>query len=269
MSDEEKSHGSCCGGDAQGKACCGAHNEGHHEEHAHAAHHHEGSCCGGHGSCGCAHHHSPSDGEDQVRMFVVGPLQTNCYAYISQGECLIVDPGASGAGIAQHLSEVHINAIVATHGHGDHVGGVYSLQRVTGAPFMMHPADVERASHAGDVSEQGISYDNDAPAPQTLLHDQDVIDLGTASFRVIEAPGHTPGGIVLLGEGTARGLAFVGDTLFKGSVGRTDLEGGDQRVMMQTLEHLKQLIPPQTTLLCGHGDITTMADELAHNPWLQ
>ena len=250
MSEEEKKRESCCDGHHEDGHCCGGHS-------------HEDSCCCGH------HHPAPSDGEDQVRMFVVGQLQTNCYAYISQGECLIVDPGASGVGIAKHLEDVHIKNIVATHGHGDHVGGVLSLQRVTGARFMMHEADVELASHAGEESELGRTYDNNAPAPNRLLHEGDVIELGTASFRVIGAPGHTPGGIVPLGEGTALGLAFVGDTLFKGSCGRTDLAGGNREILMQTLARLKKLVPAHTTLLCGHGDMTTMEDELANNPWLQ
>lgn len=281
MSEEEKKHEGCCGGHHEDGHCCSGHDHGHDEHHECCGGGHEHGddheCCGGHGhddghegSCCCGHHHhTPSDGEDQVRMFVVGQLQTNCYAYISQGECLVVDPGASGVGIAKHLEDVRIKSIVATHGHGDHVGGVLSLQRVTGARFMMHEADVELASHAGEASEQGRTYDNNAPAPDQLLCEGDVIELGTARFRVIEAPGHTPGGIVLLGEGTALGLAFVGDTLFKGSCGRTDLAGGSHELMMQTLARLKELVPAHTTLLCGHGDITTMEDELAYNPWLQ
>ena len=92
--------------------------------------------------------------------------------------------------------------------------------------------------------------------------------MGTARFRVIAAPGHTEGGIVLLGQGSAEGICFVGDTLFAGSCGRTDLLGGDHATLMATLDRLCEEIPPETTVLCGHGEATTMARELATNPWL-
>ena len=161
---------------------------------------------------------------DEIRNFVVGPIQTNCYAYVSGGACMVVDPGAAGA---------------------------------------------ERAMHAGEPSELGIAYDDDAPAPDRELSEGDVISVGTATFTVMETPGHTPGGIVLLGGGSAEGVAFVGDTLFPGSHGRTDLDGGDEAAIMASLRRMAKEIAPATTLLCGHGPSTTMAAELARNPFLR
>ena len=104
-----------------------------------------------------------------------------------------------------------------------------------------------------------------APVPDGLLADGDVVKVGPYALRVIEAPGHTPGGIVLLGDG----FAFVGDTVFAGSVGRTDLVGGDHGTLMETIQRLKREIPPQTVLLCGHGPATTMANEMACNPYFK
>ncbi|MDO4537121.1 MAG: MBL fold metallo-hydrolase [Coriobacteriales bacterium] len=205
----------------------------------------------------------------EIRQFMVGHLQTNCYALVSEGECLVIDPGASGAQIAQELMDTEICGIVATHGHHDHVCGVAALKRACGAPFAISWADAERAqkalelsSHSFDVSQTDLE---DAPAPDRLLRDGDVVKVGSVELKVLETPGHTEGGIVLLGDG----VAFMGDTLFAGSCGRTDLVGGDHSTLMLSLERLKREIPPETTLLCGHGIHTTMAHELATNPWLQ
>lgn len=209
-----------------------------------------------------------SAGKDELCCFVVGPIQTNCYAYVSQGACMVVDPGGNGADVALSLKDVRVELIVATHGHGDHVGGVLKLKEATGAPFAIHALDTERATRAGEVSEIGIAYDDGAPLPDREIREGDVLRVGTASFEVIEAPGHTPGGVVLLGGGSAEGVAFVGDTIFPGSHGRTDLEGGDEATILASLHRLAGLIPAQTTLFCGHGPSTTMAAELARNPFL-
>ena len=206
---------------------------------------------------------------DELRRYIVTPLQTNCYAYVSEGECLVVDPGGSGAQLATVLDDVRVVCVAATHGHGDHVGGVAALVRETGAPFAIHAADAELARHAGEMSEVGRCYDDNAPAADRLLAEGDVISVGTAAFTVMETPGHTPGGIVLLGGGSAEGIAFVGDTLFPGSHGRTDLKGGDERTIMSSLARMAAEIAPETTLCCGHGPATTMARELAANPFLR
>lgn len=210
---------------------------------------------------------------DEVRCFVVGDLQTNCFAYVSDGECLVVDPGASGARIAEELSDVRVVQVVATHRHHDHVGGIAALVEACGAPWAIGAVDAEGATRALEMSshvfgEGGPELAN-PPAPDRLLHEGDIVRVGTASFRVLETPGHTPGGIVLVGEGTADGVDFMGDTLFAGSCGRCDLEGGNWDQMTATLERLSTTLDPQDTLLCGHGPGTTMERELVVNPYLQ
>ncbi len=207
--------------------------------------------------------------KDELRCFVVGPIQTNCYAYVSDGACMVVDPGGNGVEVAGALADVRVELIAATHGHGDHVGGVAKLKEATGAPYAIHAADAERATRAGEVSEIGIAYDDDAPMPDRELAEGDVLRIGSATFEVLGAPGHTPGGVVLLGGGSAEGVAFVGDTIFPGSHGRTDLDGGDEATIMATLSRLAGRIPPSTQLFCGHGASTTMAAELAHNPFIR
>ena len=275
-------HDHCCGNHShQGDAgCCGGHD---HDAGCCGGHDHDGGCCGGHdhdgGCCGGGHDHDGgccgggccgADDRDQIAMFVVGPIETNCYAYVSQGECLVVDPGNSGKAIAEHLPpDVTVRYIVATHGHGDHVGGVKALREATGAKYAISARDAELAKHAGEKSELGRSYDDNAPDPDLTLSEGGVLKVGTAEFRVLEAPGHTPGGIVLLGGGSAEHVCFVGDTLFKGSCGRTDLAGGSQEDMARTLARIKREIPSHTNVFCGHGDLTTMEDELAQNPYLR
>ena len=206
---------------------------------------------------------------DELRRFIVGPIQTNCYAYVSEGACMVVDPGDSGAAVAARLDDVRVDYIVATHGHGDHVGGVAALRSATGAPYCISAADAEMATHAGEPSELGIAYDDNAPLPDRTLAEGDVLSIGTATFTVMEAPGHTPGGIVLVGGGSAEGVAFVGDTLFPGSHGRTDLSGGDEAAIMASLRRIAAELAPKTRLLCGHGPSTTMSQELASNPFLR
>lgn len=182
---------------------------------------------------------------------------------------MVVDPGDSGAAVAEQLTDVRVDYIVATHGHGDHVGGVLRLKEACGAPFLINEADAELATHSGEVSEVGVAYDDDAPLPDRPLHEGDVLHVGSATFEVIETPGHTPGGVVLLGGGSAEGVAFVGDTLFPGSHGRTDLAGGDEAAILASLRKLADRIPPATKLFCGHGPATTMASELSRNPFLR
>ena len=216
---------------------------------------------------------TPDQQQDEIRLFVVGPIQTNCYAYVSGGECLVVDPGASGADIAKALSDVRVTQVVATHGHHDHVCGVRDLVEATGATFAVSEGDAWRVTQALELSSHAFgratATEKNAPEADVLLKEGDVLSVGSARFRVMETPGHTEGGITLVGEGSAEGLAFVGDTLFPGSHGRTDLRGGDELTILRSLARMASEIPAETALLCGHGPTTTMEAELAHNPFLR
>ena len=242
--DEEHGHGGCCG---------------HHGEHGHGEHGH-GGCCGHHGHGGCNH------AKDQIGVFKVGPLETNCYIYVSDNECMIIDAGASGAEIAAQLLNLELKYIVATHGHADHVGGVKALKlAVPGAQYLINEADNELAQRAHNSNE---IYD-DAPEPDGFLHEGDVLSVGTAQFKIMETPGHTSGGIVLVGEGTATGAVFVGDTLFQGSAGRTDLPGGNFETLKASLNRIKTELDPTSVILSGHGNQTSLEAELATNPFLQ
>lgn len=252
-------NGSCAHHDKNHDECCGHHGHDHGECCGHHGNDHDG-CCGHHGHGGCNH------AKDQIGIFKVSPLATNCYIYVSGDECMIVDPGASGAEIAAQLMNLKLKYIVATHGHADHVGGVKALKlAVPTARYLISQADNTLAHEA---HTKGEMYD-DAPDPDGFLHEGDELTVGTAKFRVMETPGHTPGGLVLVGSGTALGVVFVGDTLFKGSAGRTDLPGGDFEQLQASLERIKVEIDPTSIILSGHGDQTALEIELETNPFFK
>lgn len=207
----------------------------------------------------------------ELRTYVVGPIQTNCYVFTDSCESIVIDPGSQGGEIARRLAGDNVTHIVATHCHGDHIGGVAALKRATGAPFAIGANDAEAAQK--DIVGAFIpGVDEAAPVPDVLLREGDVITVGSTTFTVYEAPGHTPGGIILLAEASeATGgvpCAFVGDTLFRGSCGRCDLEGGDWATMRKTLARLKEIIPADAEVYPGHGMPTVMGVELQVNPYL-
>lgn len=158
---------------------------------------------------------------------------------------------------------------MSTHGHNDHTGGVACLKRACGAKFGIHAADEARALYAQGPDELGYRYEANAPAADFYLKDGMVLDLGSAAFRVMEVPGHTPGSVFFIGEGAAEGLVFTGDVLFKGSIGRCDLMGGDQDQMELSLKKIVETIDSQAHIFPGHGDPSRMFKELKNNPFLQ
>ncbi len=210
------------------------------------------------------------------RIFPFNPLGTNCVVLWTSGSgtCTVVDPGmSSDEGEEQLLAffrseKLTPEAILLTHGHFDHCWGVERLLAHFSIPVYLHPADLEMLRKGPGVfrgmqSLKMMQHD----FPVEPLADGQVLQLSGASFQVIHTPGHTPGGVCFWSE--RNNLLLSGDTLFAGSIGRTDLDGGDYDVLMQSILHKLLVLPGETDVIPGHGQPTTIAREGVANPFLQ
>ena len=205
----------------------------------------------------------------KVETFTLGPFQTNSYLVEDErtGEALLIDPTIDSESIYQRIAagKLHVALIVNTHGHVDHVYGNAFFREHTGAPLAIHKDDVPWLS---SLAEQARMFGLGSVATATadrVLDDGDVVTAGRFSFQVIHAPGHTPGGICLYGHG----VLFCGDTLFAGSIGRTDLPGGDYETLIGSIKHRLLVLPDETVVYSGHGEPTTIREEKRNNPFLQ
>lgn len=198
-----------------------------------------------------------------VERLIVGPLETNCWLVSGDGQRLVVvDPAGEPVRLLQIIGERSVEAIVLTHGHFDHIGAVAALAAQTGAPVAVHEADAGAISSADRNGGRVFGFDVEAPAPDRLLADGDVVKAAGVELAVLHTPGHTPGSICLFGSGHL----FSGDTLFSGSVGRTDFEGGDPKAMARSIARLAGL-PDDTLVHPGHGPDTTIGRERRINPF--
>ena len=205
-----------------------------------------------------------------------GPIQTNTYFAISGDEAVVIDPAWEGGKLAARFAEAHpdarIVALVCTHGHSDHTGGLAGMRDALGeqVPFIISADDAALVDqHIVWFRENWGIETEQPPAPDRLLAEGDTIAFGDVRMQVIATPGHTPGGIVLFCATEEGDVAFCGDTLFPGSHGRTDLPGGSETTIMHSLAHLFRLLPEDTICLCGHGPSTTVAAELENNPFVR
>lgn len=203
-----------------------------------------------------------------IHHLSVGPLQVNCYLLVCQKsrQAMVIDPGEEGARILQLAKSegVVISKVVNTHGHFDHIGANRQLIDATGAELMIHAADLPLLQNASKHAEAyGLAVDA-SPEPDRLLAQGDTIELGELTFSVFHVPGHSPGGICLL----SNGHLFVGDVLFAGSVGRTDLPGGDSDALVEGIRERLFTLPEETVVHPGHGPDTTIGRERRTNPFV-
>lgn len=197
----------------------------------------------------------------------VGPLAENAYIVWNPacGCSVIVDPGEEGERIYRILEErkLTLEKILVTHGHFDHVGGVRYLKGQTGAAVCIHEAD---AGLMRNASLQGAMFGlsvSEPPLPDVFLKEGDIVSLADQELLVLHTPGHTPGHVTFL----SGGMAFVGDLIFAGSIGRTDLPGGSYETLLRSVREKIFTLAPETILFSGHGPSTTVEEEMRDNPF--
>jgi len=202
-----------------------------------------------------------------VDRYELGPLQTNCYVVRRERgttEAVVIDPGGDITQLRLELARMSakVTAILLTHGHWDHVLGVVDLVEATGAPVYLGEAELPELASGGPELMGFPALDSFDP--DHLLAGGETLELAGLEIEVVSVPGHRPGHMAFVIDGRL----FSGDVLFRGSVGRADLPGGDWPTLMATLEMLTLRFPPETVVYSGHGPETTLDAELRSNPFL-
>lgn len=207
----------------------------------------------------------------EIRGWTVGPFQTNCWLAVDRdaNEAVLFDAGLEPATLIAGVREsgAVLREIVLTHGHIDHVGGLAAFKRAFNVPVRMHADDAPMLQGVPMQARMFGVQAEQPPQPDGWLADGDVVAVGNHRFQVLHVPGHSPGSIALWSE--ADGVCMVGDLIFFGSVGRTDLPGGDFDILERSIRERIYPLPPATQLLPGHMQPTTVAREREHNPFVR
>lgn len=203
-----------------------------------------------------------------IKELVVGPLMANCFicGCSKTKEAVVIDPGGDADTILLSLadSKLKVKYIINTHGHFDHVSANGKMKAATGADILIHPLDAPMLEKlSSSAAFFGVSVENSPPCDQTLEED-DTVSFGDITLKVIHTPGHTPGGISLY----TNGIVFVGDTLFAGSIGRTDFPGGDFNTLISSIKTKLFNMEDDMRVFSGHGPETSIGVEKRHNPFV-
>lgn len=203
----------------------------------------------------------------EVETLTVGTFQVNCYVLHEASTAVVVDPGDDADRILDRLDDlgVTVEAILLTHAHVDHVMALAEVRRATGAPVWLHPADRDIYDGAHEHARGMLGRDMDPLAAPDRALEPGSWEQGPLSCTVLPTPGHTPGGVSL--HFADEDLVLVGDCLFAGGIGRTDL-GGDRATLISSIREVLLDLPDETVVLPGHGPPTTIRRERETNPFL-
>lgn len=205
-----------------------------------------------------------------IKTIPVGMIGTNCYiaGCPETKEAVVIDPGDEEQKIMKVVNDnkLKVVAIINTHGHWDHVGANGAIKEKTGAPLMIHEDDATYLTDSKlNLASMLIGKGEKSPQADKVLRDGDEIKFGNQLFKVLHTPGHTPGGICLIGDKEV----FAGDTLFAGSIGRTDLAGGNYDTLIRSIKDKVLTIGDEYVVYPGHGPATRIGDEKNGNPFLR
>ena len=205
----------------------------------------------------------------KVLQLEVGSLGTNCYIAFCENtkKAVVIDPGGDAARILALVNRegLAVEAIINTHGHADHVLANVKVQEGTGAPIWIHSADADMLGSGSRNLSAYMGSSTTCGAADRLLADGETLTIGDFSLKVLHTPGHTPGGISLLGDKAV----FVGDTLFAESIGRTDFPGGSYSQLIQSIKTKLMVLDDDVKAFPGHGPATTIGWERRQNPFIQ
>jgi len=200
----------------------------------------------------------------EIKVYEITPFFVNTYILIDDGEAIVIDPGEANMRLIQDLKNLSVRAVINTHCHIDHCGGNASVCRATGAPLLMHPeSEVVLQTLGQQALLFGVPFQS-SPPPDDYLQEGDEIKVGNITLKVLYTPGHAPGHISLVSDG----FVFVGDVLFQGSIGRTDLPGGDYDTLIKSIKEKLFVLPDDTIVYSGHGPATTIGIERETNPFV-
>ena len=201
-----------------------------------------------------------------LKKLELGNFASNCYIVGDETtkEGMIIDPGAEADAILSALKPLGltIKYIVLTHAHIDHIGAVNEVKKATNAKLALHSKEAPNLNNS--PFRMMVPDVKDSPPPDVLLNEGDQLQIGKLTFNVVHTPGHTPGGICIIGDG----IVFTGDTLFNFSIGRTDLPGGSTKQEMDSIYQKLMVLPDKTRVCPGHGPDSTIGAERRVNPFI-